>query len=256
MTPLPDRLVVLMYHGLHRDARDPGHFDARYSVTPDAFDAQMQRVRDKRGHAWLPDDGLAAVASPEIMVTFDDGEVSDATVALPILQRLGLRAAFFVTSGFVGRRGSLDAAQVRELSDAGMLIGSHGASHRFLSTLSDAELRNELLKSRERLEECTGRRVDLLALPGGRGGDRELEMARELGYQYVFDSTPGDNRGNHGFVERVAIVRDTDMDEFDQILAWKGPAPRAIEWRHRLLRLPKRLIGDNRYLRLRQALMR
>jgi peptidoglycan/xylan/chitin deacetylase (PgdA/CDA1 family) len=256
MIPLPDRLVVLMYHGLHRGGGDGGHFDARYSVTPEAFEAQMRRVRDGRGQAWLPDVEATGVASPQIMVTFDDGEASDATVALPILQGLGLRAAFFVTSGFIGRPGSVDAAQLRQLSDAGMLVGSHGASHRFLSTLSDAELRAELLQSRERLQECTGRGVDMLALPGGRGGERELAMARELGYRHVFDSTPGDNRGNLGFIERVAIVRDTALDEFEQILAWKGAAPRAIEWRHRLLRLPKRLIGDNRYLRIRQALMR
>jgi peptidoglycan/xylan/chitin deacetylase (PgdA/CDA1 family) len=256
MTPLPARLVVLMYHGLHEGPRDDGHWDPRYSVAPAQFDAQMRRVRDKRGHAWMPDDGLAGVQSPEIMVSFDDGEASDARVALPILQRLGLRAVFFITSGFVGRRGSIDAMQLRELSDAGMAIGSHGASHRFLSTLPESELRAELAQSRDFLETCTGRRVGMLALPGGRGGARELAVARELGYVHVFDSTPGDNRKPDGFVQRVAIVRDTGMQDFDQILAWRGPAVKAIQWRHRMLRLPKRLIGDNRYLRLREALMR
>ena len=167
MTPLPARLVVLMYHGLHEGPRDDGHWDPRYSVAPSEFDAQMRRVRDKRGHAWMPDDGLASVRSPEIMVSFDDGEASDARIALPILQRLGLRAVFFVTSGFVGRRGSIDAMQLRELSDAGMAIGSHGASHRFLASLSGSELRAELVQSRDFLEACTGRRVAMLALPGG-----------------------------------------------------------------------------------------
>jgi len=255
MNALPSRLVVLMYHGLHHGPQDDGHYDPRYSVTPAEFDRQMQRVRDKRGHAWLPDEHLATLQSPEVMVSFDDGEASDAAVALPILQRLGLRAAFFVTSGFVGRPGSVSVAQLRELSDAGMVIGSHGASHRFLSTLGEAELREELRASRDRLEQLTGRRVDLLALPGGRGGERELQMAHELGYQFAFDSTPGDNRRVEGYVQRVAVVRGTSPEAFDQILAWKGPAVRAIEWRHRMLRLPKRLIGDNRYLRLRETLL-
>lgn len=256
MTPLPARLVVLMYHGLHEGPRDDGHWDPRYSVAPSEFDAQMRRVRDKRGHAWMPDDGLASVRSPEIMVSFDDGEASDARIALPILQRLGLRAVFFVTSGFVGRRGSIDAMQLRELSDAGMAIGSHGASHRFLASLSGSELRAELVQSRDFLEACTGRRVAMLALPGGRGGARELAMAREAGYAHVFGSTPGDNRKPEGFVQRVAIVRGTGSQAFDQILAWRGPAVKAIEWRHRMLRLPKRLIGDDRYQRLREALVR
>ena len=256
MIPLPPRLVVLMYHGLHQGPRDEGHYDARYSVLPSAFEAQMQRVRDKRGPAWLPDDELAGVQPPEVMVTFDDGEASDATVALPILQRLGLRAAFFVTSGFVGRRGSVSVAQVRQLSDAGMLVGSHGASHSFLSSLDAAELRQELQGSRAFLEDCTGRRVDLLALPGGRGGERELQLARELGYAHVFGSVPGDNRRRDGLIERVAIVRDTSAGDFDQILAWRGPAVKAIAWRHRMLQWPKRLIGNDNYQRLRESLMR
>lgn len=256
MIPIPARLVVLMYHGLHHGPQDDGHYDPRYSVTPAAFDEQMRRVRDKRGHAWMPDDQLAGGQSPEVMVSFDDGEASDATVALPILARLGLRAAFFVTSGFVGRRGSLSRTQVREMSDAGMLIGSHGASHAFLSSLDEAELRQELRSSRAFLEDCTGRAVTLLALPGGRGGERELLIALELGYTHVFDSTPGDNRKPRGFLQRVAIVRDTSMADFDQVLAWRGPAVKAIEWRHRMLQLPKKLIGDDRYQRLRESLLR
>lgn len=256
MIPIPPRLVVLMYHGLHDGPQDDGHYDPRYSVAPAAFDAQMQRVRDKRGHAWVPDDQLAPVQPPEVMISFDDGEASDATVALPILARLGLRAVFFVTSGFVGRRGSLSMAQVRELSDAGMLIGSHGASHAFLSSLPEPELRQELRSSRAFLEDCTGRPVRLMALPGGRGGERELACALELGYTHCFGSTPGDNRKPAGFLQRVAIVRDTSAADFDQILAWRGPAVKAIEWRHRMLQFPKRLIGDDRYQRLRETLLR
>ena len=256
MTPLPARLVVLMYHGLHDGPRDDGHWDPRYSVAPAAFDELMQRLRDKRGQAWLPDGTFAGTRSPEVMVSFDDGEASDATLALPILRRLGLRAAFFVTSGFVGRPGSVDAAQLRALSDAGMVIGSHGASHRFLSTLTEAEMRTELWQSRAFLEDITGRRVDLLALPGGRGGERECTVARELGYTHVFGSVPGDNRKPECCVQRVAIVRDTTMADFDQILAWRGAAAKSIEWRHRMLRLPKRLMGDERYQRLREALTR
>jgi peptidoglycan/xylan/chitin deacetylase (PgdA/CDA1 family) len=254
----PPRLVVLMYHGLHHDAHDEGHFDPRYSVHPASFEAQMQRVRAKRGHAWLPDDAMAGVQSPEIMVSFDDGEASDAEVALPILLRLGLRATFFVTSGFVGRRGSMSATQLRAVSDAGMVIGSHGASHRFLNTLSAQALRAELAESRELLQDHIGRRVDTLALPGGRGGERELQTAYDIGYQHVFGSAPGDNRegGRGGYVQRVAITRDTTAETFDQILAWRGPAVRRIALRHRMLQLPKRLIGDTGYQRLRELLLR
>ncbi len=259
-TVFPARLVVLMYHGLHRGPQDDGHFDPRYSVTPEAFERQMRHVRQARGRAWLPGDAIDASSSttPEVMITFDDGEATDATIALPCLQSLGLRAAFFITSGFVGRAGSVTAAQLRQLSDAGMCIGAHGATHRFLSGLSASALRDELRESKYLLEQETGKPVDLLALPGGRGAMRELQTAYAEGYRHVFDSSPGDNRdgGAGGYLQRVAITRDTTLDTFDQILAWHGPAVNAMRWRHRVLRVPKLLIGDARYDRLREALLR
>src|SRR5687768_16837105 len=133
---LPARLVVLMYHGLHRGPLEL-HFDPRYSVLPLEFERQMRLLAMRRERAWLP--GMApAVASPtapEVMITFDDGFTSDADIALPCLLGAGLRAAFFVTSAFVDRPGRVTRAQLRALAAAGMTIGSHGATHRFLATL-------------------------------------------------------------------------------------------------------------------------
>lgn len=255
---LPARLVVLMYHGLHREPGEP-HFDPRYSVRPLEFERQMQRLAQRRGHAWLPGDLKNDVgAVPAVMVSFDDGFTSDAETALPCLQAAGLRACFFVTSGFVDRPGRVTRSQLRALAAAGMTIGSHGATHRFLNTLTAADLRDELRRSRDELEQLLGRAVTLLALPGGRGGAREHDAARDAGYALSFGSEPGDNRmaTRTGLVQRVPVVRDTTLDEFDQYIAWQGPAVRRLRLRHRLLQLPKACVGDQAYDRLRARLLR
>lgn len=263
-SPAPDcprPLLVLMYHGIHASAQDRGHFDPRYSVAPQAFAAQMAILGRQRERIWLPGDavatGTAADADPALMLSFDDGDVSNAERALPCLLDRGLRAMFFVTSQHLRRDGWLSIAQLRELAEAGMGIGSHGASHRFLAALDEDALSKELRDSRAVLEAVGGRRVDCLALPGGRGGAREVACARALGYRLVFGSQPGINAGPAGPapLQRVAITRDTDLAAFRQILAWRGLAVQRLCWRHRLLALPKRLIGDGRYDRLRQALL-
>jgi peptidoglycan/xylan/chitin deacetylase (PgdA/CDA1 family) len=259
---MPDaRLLVLMYHGIQRDAADPGCFDPRYSVTPEAFELQMQRLAARDG-AWLPPDGplqmpAAVDGRAQVMVTFDDGDVSNALRALPCLRALGLRAVFFVTSEFVSRGGMVSPAQLRDLADGGMAIGSHGASHRFLSSLEAPVLRDELRRSRDFLQQQTGCVVDLLALPGGRGGQREVEVAAELGYRAVFGSQPGDNRDWRPgtLVQRVTISRDLAMAGFDEVLDWDGGTVRRMRWRHAVLRVPKRVLGDERFDRLRQALV-
>lgn len=255
---LPGRLVVLMYHGLHLANSEP-HFDPRYSVLPAEFERQMRLLALRRDHAWLP--GMAAAcdrdAAPEVMVSFDDGCASDAEIALPCLSALGLRAAFFVTSGFVDRPGRLAGSQLRALARAGMLVGSHGRSHRLLATLDAPALREELQRSRAELEQVLGQAVTTLALPGGRGAAREHAAALEAGYTLVFGSQPGDNRAPRpAIVQRVPVVRHTSLRGFDQLLAWSGPDVRRICWRHRLLQIPKRLVGDQRYDRLRASLLR
>lgn len=255
----PRPLLVLMYHGIHRDAADRGHFDPRYSVAPDAFDAQMALLAERRESLWLPDGPAPrSQRAPTVMISFDDGDLSDVAHALPCLVRQRLRAVFFVTSQNLGGNGWISAQQLRQLAEAGMHVGSHGASHRFLSSLTDAQLREELLASRDALEQAGGRRVDWLALPGGRGSAEVSRTAHALGYQRVFGSVPGINSGSDPSidVQRVAITRDTTLADFAEILAWRGRSVTALRWRHRLLQLPRALLGDLRYDSLRKALLR
>ena len=50
---------------------------------------------------------------PEILITFDDGNVSDLTIALPELLKNGLRAEFFVCAGRLNDPNYLDEAGIR-----------------------------------------------------------------------------------------------------------------------------------------------
>src|SRR4051812_10128402 len=72
----------------------------------------------------------AAAGRPEVTITFDDGNASDVEIGLPRLLERGMKARFYVCAGLLGEPGRLDDAAVRELHGAGMLIGSHGWSHR------------------------------------------------------------------------------------------------------------------------------
>lgn len=253
------RRLVLMYHGLHDSDEDAGGFDPRYSVLPAAFTTHLAMLRERVGRTVAPGSDGAPERSdgPSVMITFDDGDVTNATVALPWLQRLRLHAVFFITSGFVGRKGMVTPGQLRTLAEAGMTIGSHGATHRFLSTLPPAQLAEELEQSRDTLEQIIGRPVPLLALPGGRGGEREITAARQAGYRAVYGSEPGDNaRWRPGrLLQRIPISRTLTPAGFGQILDGGGSAVARLRLRHSLLSMPKRVLGDDRYDRLRQALV-
>jgi peptidoglycan/xylan/chitin deacetylase (PgdA/CDA1 family) len=70
----------------------------------------------------------------------------------------------------------LDLAELKQLSDAGVEIGNHSARHRNLVTCPADDLRHEVVRSRERLEQALARPVRYFAYPDGRH-DRRVRAA-------------------------------------------------------------------------------
>src|SRR5262249_24536225 len=100
-------------------------------------------------------DSIAAMpeAAVPIVITFDDGNASDAAIALPELAKRGLNAIFFVCAGRIGVPYYLDQPALADLLAAGMEIGSHGKDHRDWRYLDDAALCAELGDAQRRIED-------------------------------------------------------------------------------------------------------
>lgn len=96
------RLAILIFH---RVLPQP---DALLEEEPDAarFDWQMRVLAEHFNVLPLGEASarLAAGTLPAraVAITFDDGYADNAAVALPILQRHGLTATFFVSTGYLG----------------------------------------------------------------------------------------------------------------------------------------------------------
>jgi peptidoglycan/xylan/chitin deacetylase (PgdA/CDA1 family) len=107
---LPRRpcLLIFNYHRIGRegnDAYDPGLIEA----TPEEFDEQMRILKKHYALAELAE-AQELVEHPErmrhcrVLVTLDDGYRDNHDVAFPILRSHGIKAAFFLATGFVGTR--------------------------------------------------------------------------------------------------------------------------------------------------------
>lgn len=125
---------------------------------------------------------------PGVRISFDDGNLSDLTDALPALLERGLVADFFVLAGRLGTAGSLDRDDVRTLQGHGMRIGTHGMAHRSWRGMDRATRQRELVAARTELAELTGTPVDRAACPLGSYDRGVLSHLRRLGYHRVFTS--------------------------------------------------------------------
>jgi peptidoglycan/xylan/chitin deacetylase (PgdA/CDA1 family) len=244
------QLPVLMYHGLHSGPEDPGVFDAVYSVEPRDFEMQLDWLADNDYRtARLRDLHSPGEPGRRAVITFDDGDISNLQVALPALIKRRMVAEFFVTADFVGRPGRLAPQDLRTLAEAGMSVQAHGCSHRYLSELTLAEVEEELSQSKYRLEAILDEPVTGLALPGGRGGERERTLALGLGYVDVLGSVPGRNRrwSRGQYLQRLAVTRGLPLANFAGMVSGRGVLPVAMQARYHALAWTKRLLGNRRY---------
>jgi peptidoglycan/xylan/chitin deacetylase (PgdA/CDA1 family) len=90
----------------HRVVADPASsqrlFGVERGITAKLFEAQIKFMLQNFDAA-LPSQVMNGAERPRFIVTFDDGYRDNFNVAAPILKRLGVPAAFYVVSDFVGQ---------------------------------------------------------------------------------------------------------------------------------------------------------
>jgi len=123
-----------------------------------------------------------------LALTFDDGP--DAAVTpkvLDLLDRLGLRASFFVLGEAVAAAPGLLA----EVCSAGHLVGVHGWAHRHHLVRSPGWVVEDLNRAVQTVGEITGQAPAWFRPPYGQLSAGSLRAARQLGLQTVLWSTWG-----------------------------------------------------------------
>lgn len=205
------RIPVLMYHQIGT----PGSCgEARYTVDPRTFARQMEALAADGYQACSLSEfldwhaGKDSLEDKKLLITFDDGFCGVHDEALPVLRSLGWPFTVFIVtdklgrvadwiadSAAGGREGTLmNDGELDKLLAAGAAIESHTATHCDLSTLSDAQLADELERSRLALLPLTGKPARALAYPYGRHDERVTGFAQRVGYEAAFSVNPGFNR--------------------------------------------------------------
>lgn len=198
--------VILAYHSVGENPVAEAGAEL-YSLRLDSFVEQMEYVRRMTN-------GVSQTMN--VMVTFDDGDITNYTNVFPVLKKMGLKAHFFVIGGKIGTPGYMGWESIKLLRDAGMAIGSHGMTHRILTELSDEELAHELNVSKKILSDILGTAVDTFSIPRGFCDGRIVEAARKAGYKAIFTSNVNDNDGFK--FGRIVVRPNWDKRHFVKVL--------------------------------------
>jgi peptidoglycan/xylan/chitin deacetylase (PgdA/CDA1 family) len=138
-----------------------------------------------------------------LVLTFDDGPLSNYTYVFPLLKKFGWQATFFIYPKVIAEKSKtqLTWGQLREMAAAGMDIQSHSLSHPFLTSINAAGkeryskwLNRELRESKKIIENHLHKKVTLLAYPYGWFNNYVEKRCRRSGYRAVFTINYGVNR--------------------------------------------------------------
>jgi peptidoglycan/xylan/chitin deacetylase (PgdA/CDA1 family) len=129
------------------------------------------------------------------IITFDDAFESVYTIAHPILTSHKIPFIVFVTIELIGKPNYLSEEQIVALSkDSLCTIGSHGCNHVFYRNLLLHQVKEELNKSKQVLEEITNLPVRVLSFPYGylvACSVDNIMQAKKSGYLFSFSSITG-----------------------------------------------------------------
>ena len=228
------RLPILMYHYIRTPPSirvDPLGY--RLSVAPDVFQSQMDWLYVNGYHpvtfnqvrAYFS--GAQPLPSKPVVITLDDGYNDLYTAAFPILRAHGFTAVAYIVSSFVDWPAYATHSQIVEMDRAGIEIASHTVHHANLAGMSYGGAMNELVQSKQWLEQLVGHPVVDFAYPSGKYSWQTVQAVQQAGY----DTAVTENVSiTHSYADRYlwTRVRVGGGESLEDFVSGLGPSMDAV----------------------------
>ncbi len=217
VSPAYAYISVLLYHRF-----DESRFPS--TTTSSAQFEQHMAYLKLHGYKVLSLDQLAecvegrrALPDRGVVITIDDGFISEFNKAVPILRKYGYPFSIFVFTHAVGRMNYMSWEQLRQMESWGGQAGCHSYLHPRLINLIGKELHKEIVGSKAEMEKNLGHKVSYFAYPYGQYNEAVRSVARSAGYRLMLSSDPGSVGEGAEFdrIPRQAVVgAEMSLDDF------------------------------------------
>lgn len=117
-----------------------------------------------------------------IYLTFDLGyEAGYTEKILDALKENNVQGTFFITAHYVNTASDI----VKRMIDEGHIIGNHTVNHKSMPSLSDEELKKEVMDLHQVIYDKFGYEMKYIRPPKGEFSERTLNLSEQLGYKTV-----------------------------------------------------------------------
>ena len=187
---------VLTYHRI-APRTEIGNSVPGLVLSPQIFESHMRALKKDGWRtvtaATLADHLQSGVPLPKktMVITIDDGRDDGYTYALPILQRLGFVATFYVITGRVGKARYLTVPQLQAMASVGMEIANHTLSHTGTKNGTDAYYLDQVRVAQEQLTEWLGAPPVTFAYPFGLHPKNLIRAVSSVGLRLAFTTLDG-----------------------------------------------------------------
>jgi len=210
------QVPVLCYHQIRNWKPTDGKVGKDYIVEVQNFKDQIKMLADSGYHTISPDQLYAylntgaALPSKPIMLTFDDTDMDQFTVANPTLKKYGYKAMYFIMTVSIGRKGKfvdyMTKEQIKQLSDEGNIIGSHTYDHKNFKKYQGKDWEEQLDKPTKKLEEITGKKMTEFAYPFGLWNAQGFPELKKRGFRMAFSLADKRDQNDPLFTVRRIIA--------------------------------------------------
>ncbi len=165
---------ILCYHQVREWTADDSEEDRAYIMPPSILAAQLAYLRKAGYHSVRAAQVYAYYAFGQplppqpVMLSFDDSDGTQYTVARPLLHDYGFSATFFIMTVVLGKEGYLSAEQVQGLDREGFDIQPHTWDHHMVThDKTEHDWVQQIVEPRQYLEGLLGHPTPFFAYPYG-----------------------------------------------------------------------------------------
>lgn len=185
------KVPIIIYHSVRPYVPGESIMQDRFDITPELFEQQLAYLQTNGYTTITPGElardiktGTTTPASKPVLLTFDDGWENQYKYAFPLLKKYHMVATFYVYTKPIDRHrpSFLTWDQLREMSAAGMTIGSHTLSHPLFKHSTPEDIKWEISESKKVIENEIKKPVSDFAQPFGFSNPEIEQAIREAGY--------------------------------------------------------------------------